>query len=735
MSDFSRVVSELKTQTVALNKLAGIVEQQGDEIEQQGKDARRVAAGQKAYQTRLENQGKMTDAGEVEDQKNEENRSNRLINAVLKTRDGILGVGSTFTNFAKDKGKQIGGDIFGMLKKFAFGAAIAGVLALLNSQYWEDIKTTINDSVIPALKTLYDDYVSPFFTSIGNISTSFKNMLEDPSWENISAFFGDTGTIALGIGALVLLLAPFKTLSLATKGIGLAITGFRAIFSSGGSIATGLDAQGKRLTGNKFLQGLRSGIGKLKNSFTSLGNSLTGAMGRGAQAVGRGARGAGSAVARAAGGATRAAGGLARGAAVAAKGALRFAGPIGLVATAAFGIFDGVRAGLEEAKNENATAGSIVKESVAGLLSGLTFGLVEQKTISDGITTISTGITEAWDTTKTAISNGASTIATKTTEAFDNAKTAFTDGFESVKAGINKVVTDPEGAFNAATSKISELTGITLPDFQQTKEGLANLGTNIKERASAIKGKFEDFTGIELPSFSIPTFEDLKAKGNSLFDSLLNIELPEFTIPSFGDLKDKASGLFDNLKAIELPEVTLPTLPDLKEKFSGIWDSLSIPEVSFPDFSNLNPFANFSKRLEESEAFDKLNFSIFGREFGFGDKLKDSLKNLFGVEAREMGGPVERGEDYVVGEAGPELFLPRGSGYIIPNATMARLRTGAIAQGSVQREETRTPAPIVINAPSTTNNVSSGGGGRGGLIPMQVGDNDPTLRAIVANPF
>ena len=52
-----------------------------------------------------------------------------------------------------------------------------------------------------------------------------------------------------------------------------------------GDIATGLDKQGKRLTGNKFLQGLRTGIGKLKNSFTSLGSSLTGAMGTGKEAV------------------------------------------------------------------------------------------------------------------------------------------------------------------------------------------------------------------------------------------------------------------------------------------------------------------------------------------------------------------------------------------------------------------------------------------------------------------
>jgi hypothetical protein len=34
---------------------------------------------------------------------------------------------------------------------------------------------------------------------------------------------------------------------------------------------------------------------------------------------------------------------------------------------------------------------------------------------------------------------------------------------------------------------------------------------------------------------------------------------------------------------------------------------------------------------------------------------------------RAEGGPVSRGQPYVVGERGPELFVPRGAGNIIPN--------------------------------------------------------------------
>jgi TP901 family phage tail tape measure protein len=54
--------------------------------------------------------------------------------------------------------------------------------------------------------------------------------------------------------------------------------------------------------------------------------------------------------------------------------------------------------------------------------------------------------------------------------------------------------------------------------------------------------------------------------------------------------------------------------------------------------------------------------------------LTQSLKKIiFSLEGREKGGPVNAGQAYVVGEKGPELFVPRNSGGIVPNkATMAQ---------------------------------------------------------------
>ena len=41
-----------------------------------------------------------------------------------------------------------------------------------------------------------------------------------------------------------------------------------------------------------------------------------------------------------------------------------------------------------------------------------------------------------------------------------------------------------------------------------------------------------------------------------------------------------------------------------------------------------------------------------------------------GVTARAAGGPVSSGRPYIVGEIGPELFVPSSSGNIVPNNEM-----------------------------------------------------------------
>ena len=86
----------------------------------------------------------------------------------------------------------------------------------------------------------------------------------------------------------------------------------------------------------------------------------------------------------------------------------------GLVTTALFGLFDGVRSGLEEARKEGATKLSILKEGVAGTLSGLTFGLVSQEGISGAMSKVG-------ESFQSAVGKGAELAK----QGFDKAKEDF----------------------------------------------------------------------------------------------------------------------------------------------------------------------------------------------------------------------------------------------------------------------------------------------------------------------
>jgi TP901 family phage tail tape measure protein len=45
-----------------------------------------------------------------------------------------------------------------------------------------------------------------------------------------------------------------------------------------------------------------------------------------------------------------------------------------------------------------------------------------------------------------------------------------------------------------------------------------------------------------------------------------------------------------------------------------------------------------------------------------------------GIEARAIGGPVSAGQQYIVGERGPEMFVPRTNGTIVPNSQLSSRR-------------------------------------------------------------
>ena len=76
--------------------------------------------------------------------------------------------------------------------------------------------------------------------------------------------------------------------------------------------------------------------------------------------------------------------------------------------------------------------------------------------------------------------------------------------------------------------------------------------------------------------------------------------------------------------------------------------------------------------------------------------------SVFGaaLQARAEGGPVVAGKPYLVGERGPELFVPRASGQILPATTTSALTMAGVEQrleAILSGIEKRPP----VNAPAT----------------------------------
>ena len=129
----------------------------------------------------------------------------------------------------------------------------------------------------------------------------------------------------------------------------------------------------------------------------------------------------------------------------------KFIPGFGLAVTGIFGLFDGVTAGMEEAKKEGATKLSILKEGVAGTLSGLTFGLVSQEGISGAMSKVG-------ESFQSAVGKGA-----------ELAK----QGFDKAKEGFGTVFNRAKEAFTPSEEFKNRLK--SLNPFPKIREGLKGL--------------------------------------------------------------------------------------------------------------------------------------------------------------------------------------------------------------------------------------------------------------------
>lgn len=172
----------------------------------------------------------------------------------------------------------------------------------------------------------------------------------------------------------------------------------------------------------------------------------------------------------------------------------------------------------------------------------------------------------------------------------------------------------------------------------------------------------------------------------TLLDIMLDALFPVDAVNKFFETYDsEAATTAEKIKAafIMVGEAINNALPNLKEKLSnsGIGDFTTTLEDGMVKAGQM-----LEDSLASAIATGKADFSTLG------DHIKQVLAKamvqkfisgpimaMFGLAT---GGPATAGQPYIVGEKGPELFIPKNSGTVIPNdATEALSGGGGMGMG------------------------------------------------------
>ena len=349
---------------------------------------------------------------------------------------GISGIGANM----KEKAKAVGGGLMNILKGTLFAGLFLALASFFQSPMFGKIIDTLTNTILPGLVTVGEFFFNlgkRFFKAFENIQVEFDKVFgpDKTLSERFDGFLGlfkEGGIIALGLASIVLLLKP----SLLFGAIKLGIKAFKAALAFAG---TGLSDQASDLKKSKGRRGGRKGkLGRLADVGRNIFSKTKDVAVKGGQKVASGVKTAATAsktvASKVANTGAKAMTGLKAGAKSGARmlaGAARFIPGAGLAVTAAMGLFDGISAGVEEYK-KSGSIGKAVKEGLAGTVSGLTFGLVDQKTVSGAFDFVGNKFKDGFNFLKKQVTGGVDKLK----------KTGIAGDIEARQAEIAKIQAD-----------------------------------------------------------------------------------------------------------------------------------------------------------------------------------------------------------------------------------------------------------------------------------------------------
>ena len=594
-------VKAIQESKLALEEMKKRIEGQGGKAEENKEfNKASLEIQQREFDLRLKNAGSKSAREEIE--KERRAAIDKQGTLLQKIASGISGIGANM----KEKALAAGKGLMSIIKGTLFAGLLLAFAAFLKSPAF---KATI-DFIFDLIKKL-DTFYDAFFGPKGSFGKGIKTLFGDESGFGLIVA-GVIGLTALWAGAkLVKFFAPL------TKGITRLLTGIGAI---GNQLPV---VPKKRGPGRPRTTPLVPDLGKDKapKNPSQLAKFAKGGL-----------------------------------------KASKFIPGFGLLITAASGLYDGVTAGLEEANKEGSTKVDVLREASSGVLSGLTFGLIEQKTFSDAFK--------------------------KTGEKFrlagDKISKDFSAMKDSVVSGFNKYL-GPEAQWSKDFKN-------TLQNFKLPT--LDEIGTSVKNFASDASKKFTELTKLEVPSF-----DDIGKKLSGFGDDIKDkfTELTKDGVPSFDEVKGKLKNLGTNLAAKFEGLAKI----NLGDKFESIKSML-------PDIGN--PLRSLA------DMFVKSDYKILG--YDIGKKLggiingmlpKDDGSVLMGGEEMASGGRVTPGQLYTINERGVETFVPDQPGQILSaertNMMLKSGDKGKTTSAPIVIASTNTNAPVNHNSTNVASNT------------------------------
>lgn len=259
---------------------------------------------------------------------------------------------------------------------------------------------------------------------------------------------------------------------------------------------------------------------------------------------------------------------------------------------------------------------------------------------------------------------------------------SFTEPFKKLQESFNKLTENFAGKAGFSALLFLAISGL-FTYFEPASQALADLlnatGRFFGDFGKAFRGEitFKEFFENNLVGTVVALLVPFTKTFRRVFKLIVGIFRRFFLIPflAFQAIQGAVEGFMEAFTSGAGPlEIFYSTVEGailgitegIRTLLLGLVD-LFVPERFREDVKNF-----FNTIIDFVVDIFKGTFDVLKSVGGFFDDVADGILGfLFGdsdeTESRYMGGPVAAGTPYVVGEKGPELFVPGAAGGIVPN--------------------------------------------------------------------